>query len=122
MTSTRSLTILFAEDDPSAREVITIILEMEGYTLVTAHNGSAALATLLRHRKVELLISDIYMPGGISGIQLAKRGIAAFPELKVILVSGDHSSSYEDFPTSTCFLLKPYDRKGLLRAIENVMG
>lgn len=115
------LIILFAEDDPAAREITTIILETEGHRVLVAPNGSTAWNMLLTHRDVELLISDILMPGGMNGIQLAERATAAFPSLKVMLVSGDFRGSNEPFPQNTCFLLKPYDRKSLLRAIAVVM-
>ncbi|WP_430389848.1 response regulator [Dyella sp. 20L07] len=93
-----SLMILFAEDDASAREITPIILATEGHRVLPATNGSVAWDMLVIHPDVDLLISDILMPGGINGMQLTERATAAFPSLKVIQLSGDYRGSNEPFP------------------------
>ena len=121
MTQSLPLIILLVEADPSTREVTAIVLKTAGYRVLMASNGSAALAMLLIHGNVSVLISNTDMPRGIDGIELAKRGVALFPSLGVVLTSHETGALDEDFPATALFLLKPYDRRGLLMAILAVM-
>jgi CheY-like chemotaxis protein len=110
--------ILLAEDDANVREISTLILEKEGHHVEGVANGSIALERLLRDMSFDLLFSDISMPGGIDGIQLARRSQGAFPTLQIILASGHAKGSFTDFPEGLRFLPKPYDRQSLLAAVS----
>jgi CheY-like chemotaxis protein len=84
-------TVLVVDDDdlysrPQRRRLPTL-----GYRVVAAHNGQEALQ-ILRVQKIDLLFSDIVMPGGLSGIQLAEEARRLQPTLKVLLTSG-HSAA-----------------------------
>ena len=116
MTHSLPLAVLLVEADPSTREVTAIVLKTAGCPVLTASNGSVGLAMLLIQRDVSVLISNIDMLGGIDGIELAKRGGALFPSLGVVLTSHETGALDKDFPGTALFLLKPYDRKGLLMA------
>ena len=117
MTHSLPLIVLLVEADPSTKEITAIVLETAGYRVLTASNGDVALAMLLIQGNVSVLISNIDMPGGIDGIELAKRGVALFSSLGVVLTSHETVALDEDFPGTALFLLKPYDRKGLLMAV-----
>ena len=117
MTYTLPLIILLVEADPSTREITAIVLKAAGYRVLTASNGDVALTILLIQGDVSVLVSNIDMPGDINGIELAKRGAALFPSLGVVLTSHETDALDEDFPGAALFLLKPYDRKGLLMAV-----
>ena len=77
MTHVQNQTILLAEDDRSAREVTALVLEAEGYRVLTSSNGTGALDILLHDATIDLLLSDIHMRGGIDGIERRKQGIEA---------------------------------------------
>ncbi len=84
-----SETILLAEDDPAVRKMTRVILERSGYRVLDAPGGPEALALWLQHsREVALLLTDLVMPGGMSGHQLAHQLQAENPHLKVIYTSG----------------------------------
>ena len=82
-------TILLVEDEPDVRDVVAGILELQGYHVLTAADGPDALALWEEHRSgVDLLITDIVMPNGMKGNELAERLRGESPELKVIFSSG----------------------------------
>jgi len=80
--------ILVVEDDARVRRVAVARLEDEGYRVIEAGNGAQALAALAEHPEIELLFTDIVMPGGMLGDELAKEARALRPDLKVLFTSG----------------------------------
>ncbi len=117
MTSTQNKTILLVENDRSAREVTALVLEAAGYRVITTGNGTSGLRILQDDATVDLLLSDIHMPGGIDGIELAQR--AQMNRLiPIVLTSADPRSSFAWFPENVTFLPKPYDRRALLDAVN----
>src|SRR5689334_12269932 len=83
-----SETVLLAEDDPFVRGYAVTCLESLGYQVITAVDGREALTLLEQSAKVDILFTDIVMPGGISGWELAERAQKLRPTLKVLLTSG----------------------------------
>ena len=69
---TREATILIVEDDPDVREMITGMLSDLGYRTLVARNGPEALAILDQQNPVDLLFSDVVMPAGMNGADLAR--------------------------------------------------
>lgn len=121
MTHTQNSTILLAEDELGAREVTAMVLEAEGYHVLTANNGTEALSIVLRDATIALLLSDINMPGGIDGIELAQR-TQMNRQIPIMLISADPRESFSYFPQDVTFLPKPYDRRGLLQAVATALG
>lgn len=119
MTFTQTKTILLAENDRSAREVTALVLEAEGYRVITTGDGTSALHIFQNDASIDLLLSDIHMPGGIDGIELAKRAQIDRP-IPIVLVSADPRSSFAWFPNNVTFMRKPYDRRALLAAVGNL--
>jgi two-component system cell cycle sensor histidine kinase/response regulator CckA len=82
-------TILLAEDESMVRRSIGSILTRNGYQVLEAANGEGALRLWANHRaRVALLLTDLVMPGGVTGQQLARRLQADNPSLKVLYTSG----------------------------------
>jgi PAS domain S-box-containing protein len=81
-------TILVAEDDDALRTYTTDILRELGYRVLEAANGAEALEILERDDAVDLLFSDVVMPGGINGRELAEKAIGMRPALKVLFTTG----------------------------------
>ena len=119
MTFKQNKTILLAENDRSAREVTVLVLEAEGYEVITAGDGTSALHIFQNDPTIDLLLSDIHMRGGIDGIELAKRAQMDRP-ISIVLVSADPRSSFAWFPDDVTFLRKPYDRRALLAAVGSL--
>ncbi|MEY4642101.1 MAG: hypothetical protein RLZZ227_2095 [Pseudomonadota bacterium] len=81
-------TILLVEDDISVRNFSSHFLQSLGYTVVVAENGVKALKILSSRSDIDLLFTDIIMPGGIDGAELAQRALAQRPDLPVLYTSG----------------------------------
>ena len=82
-------TILVAEDEDILREMVVQVLKIQGYTVLQAASGRDALEVWERaNRPVDLLLTDLVMPGGIMGSELAERLSSQSPRLKVIYTSG----------------------------------
>ena len=87
-TPTGNETILVVEDDDMVRGYIESELKALGYRVIVTPNGPAALAILRGPEKIHLLFSDVVMPGGMFGTELAKEATRLRPELKILLTSG----------------------------------
>ncbi|MBV8504422.1 MAG: PAS domain S-box protein [Alphaproteobacteria bacterium] len=117
-------TILVVEDDPDVREMIVGILSDLGYQTLVATNGPEALAILNDGHSVDLLFTDIVMPAGMSGTDLARQASRLRPDLKVLLSSGytreanQWRSARAEFP----FIAKPYRPTTLGKKLEAVLA
>jgi CheY-like chemotaxis protein len=80
--------ILVAEDDPAVLKLTVDLLEGLGYRVVSATNADEAMAILRKNREIDLLFSDVIMPGGTNGIALAQIAQHERPDLKILLTSG----------------------------------
>ncbi|HVB14952.1 MAG TPA: PAS domain S-box protein [Stellaceae bacterium] len=80
--------VLVVEDDPEVLEVTVETVRRMGYEVLTASDGPAALAILRRETSIDILFSDIVMPRGMNGVELARAASRLRPQLRVLLVSG----------------------------------
>ncbi len=81
-------TILVLEDDDDVRTYSVEILRELGYRVIEAHDGPSALRLLERQSRVDLLFSDVVLPGGMTGAQVAEQARQLRPELKVLFTTG----------------------------------
>jgi len=107
--------LLFVEDEISLHDLIGDALAGNGIAVTLAVDGRAALE-LLATTQFDVVISDVTMPGGFSGIELAEYINQHFPRTRVILVSGHARAQLPPMPAATEFLPKPY-RIGQLIAL-----
>ena len=107
--------VLVVEDDTLVAELAAGMLNELGFKAVVTHSAKEALARLSGEQRPTVVFSDIVMPGGISGIELARKVRERFPELPVLLTSGysEHVTATEGFP----LLQKPYDMEDLADAL-----
>ena len=84
----RGESILVVEDEPTIREVVAEALTEQGYHVTTASDGAAALDVLASRARVDLLLTDVGLPGGINGRQVACAAREARPTLKVLYMTG----------------------------------
>ncbi|MHB8398667.1 MAG: response regulator [Candidatus Limnocylindrales bacterium] len=119
-----SETILLVEDEPSVRAFAQRALERQGYTVLAAENGAAALTLAASHGgPIALLVTDVIMPG-LQGHELAEQLTAARPELRVLYVSGftENSVIHHGVPDhDVAFLPKPFSADGLGSAVRAVL-
>jgi CheY-like chemotaxis protein len=116
--------ILVVEDNADVRHVVTKQLADLGYTIYESENAQAALAILKNPEvEIDLLFTDIVMPGRMSGHDLARAAIADRPALKILFTSGYSGSAlrHDDrLKEGEHFLSKPYRRADLARKIQEV--
>ncbi len=115
-------TILVVEDDGMVRRMLETMLSMGGYNVLSAASGAEALQVWkTQGSKVNLLLTDMVMPGGITGKELAEELRLERPTLRVLISSGYSSelvSGGEALPPKTWFLAKPYTPSELLQKVR----
>ncbi|TFV30509.1 response regulator [Bradyrhizobium frederickii] len=116
-------TILLVEDDDMVRAYVENELKALGYRVITAANGPAALELLHQSRDIQLLLTDVVMPGGMFGPELARQAVALRPDLKVLFTSG-----YSQDPVKTPdginarILTKPFRRQDLAAMLRSALA
>ncbi|MDR0182065.1 ATP-binding protein [Lysobacter arvi] len=112
--------VLLVEDDVEVAALVEEMLRGIGYDVIHATNATAALGALANDRRVDLVFSDVMMPGGTNGIQLAKQIRTRRPALPVLLTSGfSEAMRGEAEALGISILRKPYGLKELRAAIEH---
>ncbi|UMY17499.1 PAS domain-containing protein [Methylobacterium organophilum] len=117
-------TILIVDDRGEVAETARMILEDFGYAILMARNAREAIAVLEGDRRVDLLFSDLIMPGGMNGVMLARAARERHPRIKVLLTTGYAEASLErtDAGGSEFELInKPYRRMDLVRRVRRVL-
>ena len=109
-------TLLFVEDDALVRESVAPVLEGSGFFVIRAESADAALACLEAGTKVDVVFSDVVMPGTLNGIDLARTVITRFPHIRIVLATG-YSENRVSMP-GVQVLGKPYDVAEVLRILE----
>jgi PAS domain S-box-containing protein len=117
-------TVLLVEDEQAVRELVRIILERAGYSVVEAANADEAETLFEAMRSVDLLLTDVVMPGR-SGFELFNRLHAKLPSLRVLFISG--YTDYAMFDSAIvdrdlAFLEKPFSAEGLVTRVREVLG
>jgi PAS domain S-box-containing protein len=112
-------TILVVEDNSDVRGVAVSLLEELGYHTVEADSAPAALEKLAAGQHIDLVFTDVVLPGAIDGLALAQRISVNYPELPVVLTTG--YARRLDAEPSYAVLRKPYDITTLGRAIREAM-
>jgi two-component system, cell cycle sensor histidine kinase and response regulator CckA len=116
-------TILVVEDEPVLREMARNILENYGYKILEAISGRDALDIWNRNvNHIDLLLTDMVMPEGVSGVDLAEKLLVARPGLKIIFTSGytaDEVSPEVLARMHAQFLQKPYSHAGLAKIVRD---
>jgi CheY-like chemotaxis protein len=81
-------TVLVVDDEPSVRLLVNEVLDELGYEVLEADHGAAGLKILESGRRVDLLVTDVGLPGGMNGRQLADAALVTRPNLKVLFITG----------------------------------
>lgn len=100
-------TVLIVEDEFLIRMMLADTLLDEGYDVVEAAHVLEAVA-VLGQRKIDAVITDVDMPGGLSGLDLARMISTSHMNVPVIVASGGHRLQSEELPGDTVFIPKPY--------------
>ena len=112
--------VLVVDDEQHVRDVAALTLQDLGYTVLKAADGPQALELLRDTPRVDLLFTDIIMPGGMNGMELAREGLRLRPGLKLLYASGyAHGVGGEDAEGPGAeMLVKPYRDRDLARSVR----
>ena len=109
---------LLVEDDPEVRRVVRQQLIGLGHPVIEAENGAQAIDMITQIPDIALVLSDIVMPGGLNGHQLAAAARAARPGVRVILMSGYDAPGQAGPDPAQSILAKPFTRRELAQALQ----
>jgi CheY-like chemotaxis protein len=113
--------VLFVEDEPFVRLAGADLLENAGFAVVEARNADEALRILESRLDVQVVFTDVDMPGSLDGLALARCVRERWPQIGVIVTSGRHLVPTNALPHDNAFMLKPYAGATLLRRIQEIM-
>jgi DNA-binding NtrC family response regulator len=108
--------VLVVEDDLLIRLVLVDALQDEGYAVVQAANVLEAVAAIGRHQTFDAMVTDVDMPGHLTGLDLAEMVSSVSPLTQIVVVSGRNVS--EGVRPEWSFMPKPYNLDKVLRALE----
>jgi two-component system cell cycle sensor histidine kinase/response regulator CckA len=119
-------TILVVEDEPALRQAVSRTLEHQGFQVIQAGDGSEVLSRWINDLpRVDLLLTDVVMPEGLNGLELAAKLRQIRPDLPVILMTGYSAELLKhgfEVPPGTGFLQKPCGPRELLDAIRQTLA
>ncbi|MDR3507167.1 MAG: ATP-binding protein [Caulobacteraceae bacterium] len=121
---TKGETVLLVEDDEAVRALTESLLSECGYRVTTASDGPQALSMLRRGEVVSLLLSDVVMPGGMSGVDLAMSAAELMPKLPIVLMTGYAAGRLAELTPATDWpvLRKPFQVEELAAAVQEGQG
>jgi two-component sensor histidine kinase/CheY-like chemotaxis protein len=114
--------VLVVEDEMVLRMRAVDIVEDAGFTAVEATNADQAISVLETRSDISLLFSDIQMPGSMDGLKLAHAVHERWPQIKIILVSGQITPSSDEKPENSRFFGKPIDSKEMIAELQDMIG
>jgi len=118
-------TVLVVDDEPSVRLLLNEVLEELGYEVLQAENAASGLQILESNRRVDLLVTDVGLPGGMNGRQLADAALVTRPDLKVLFITGYAENAVlgaGHLKTGMHILTKPFSLETLGRRIKEIVA
>ena len=116
--------ILLVEDEPLVRALGVRLLRRLGYTVLEAQDGATALEMVQTDTRVDLLLTDVMLPGHLTGPRVAEELGKRRPDIKVLFASGYSQEMIQlgaNGGESVHFLSKPYDRTRLAKAVRDAL-
>lgn len=116
--------VLVVEDDSNVREIAVESLESSGFSVISAANAHEGLALTKTHGEIKLVFSDVIMPGGMSGIDMAEQILSDRPRLPILLATGYTEQSSKDRlldSDNIVIISKPYDTQTLPSLVASMI-
>jgi CheY-like chemotaxis protein len=117
-----SARVLVVEDEMMLRMRAVDIVEDAGFTPIEAVNADDALAILESRSDIDLLFTDIQMPGTMDGLKLAHAVHARWPSIKIMLVSGQVTPTETEKPVNSRFYGKPLEVKRMIAELQEMLS
>ncbi len=112
------INVLFVEDEADLRSVVVEALSGQGFAVTAASNGVEAIAQLRGETQYAVVVTDVCMPEGVSGLDVAAEVANTQPHARVLVVSGLQRAQLPPIPPGVRYLPKPYRFTQLIRAIQ----
>ena len=109
------------DDEELLRIYAAGLLEEHGFKVLEAENAAAALQVLETHKDVRLLFTDIQMPGAQDGMNLAREVHARWPNILLVIASGQSKPPRAEIPDDGRFICKPYGAVELFDQVDDLM-
>ena len=121
--SASRITVLLAEDEPMLRQVVGATLRQDGFEVIEAGDGEAGLQVLQSPRRVDILLTDVKMPG-LNGYQLAEAAMSLRPEMRILFMTGYADETVPDaiVGASIPILRKPFDFDNLAQSVRDALN
>ncbi|MET3431756.1 PAS domain S-box-containing protein [Herbaspirillum seropedicae] len=116
--------VLVVDDEASIRMLVAEILSDAGYDVLQAEDGPGALRILQSKQRIDLLITDVGLPGGLNGRQVADAGRAARPDLHVLFITGYAENAAFDnghLEPGMQLMTKPFKMEALARRVQSIL-
>ncbi|PWC28788.1 hybrid sensor histidine kinase/response regulator [Teichococcus aestuarii] len=118
-------TVLVVDDEPTVRMLVTEVLGELGYTAIEAADGAEGLNMLRSNAHIDLLVTDVGLPGGMNGRQMAEAGRVLRPGLKVLFITGYADSavlSHGHLSEGMQVMVKPFSMEGLATRVRAMIA
>ena len=112
-------TVLLVEDEPLVRLFISDLLEEADFKVVEASNADEARVLLEAGLPVNVLLTDVDMPGACDGYELARRVHESWPEVEILIMSGRRWPEQGDLPPGAAFLAKPCPNESIVSHVHS---
>jgi CheY-like chemotaxis protein len=113
------MVILTVEDEFLISEYVRAILEGGGHTVIATFDADEAIKVLERVRDIQLVITDVDMPGSMDGLRLAAAIRDRWPPIHLIVVTGFTPPNKRELPSDSLFVPKPYGAVEILSAVRH---
>ncbi|MGC1330200.1 response regulator, partial [Pseudomonas sp.] len=118
-------TVLLVDDEPTVRMLLTDVLGELGYTVLEAADSAAGLKLLRSDVQIDLLLTDVGLPGGMNGRQMADAGLQLRPRLKTLFITGYAESAVigdAHLPANMHVLTKPFAVDAVGARVRELLG
>ena len=118
-------TVLVVDDDSTVRMLVTEVLDDLGYSVIEASDGVAGVKLLQSSVRIDLLVTDVGLPGGVNGRQVAEAGRKSRPDLKVLFITGYAENAvlnHDHLEKGMQVLTKPFALETLATRIKSIIG
>ena len=118
-------TVLIIDDEPTVRMLVTEVLEGLGYAAIEAADGVSGLKVLQSDVRIDLLITDVGLPGGMNGRQMADIARQSRPKLRVLFITGyaeNAAIGHGHLEPGTQALTKPFSMEALASRVKSIIA
>lgn len=122
MTSANPNYVLIVEDEPIIRIDLADFLTDAGFQVLEAGDADEAIDLLEQQDRIDIIITDLDMPGSMDGLKLARAVFDRWPPIRIIVVSGHRRVEITDIPDGGVFFSKPFSQPALLSSMHEMLS